>query len=127
MTTNDIQQAVSGFKTVGIVPGAMVVRVHEALDAGYGVTPHRYFISVDFKFRESDAMNVGQPGWLGCTKAEATREANALAAKINTCRTALDAAKELAAKWDTFTNRYTVKMQEQTWDKIVGRYCAEFV
>ena len=127
MTTNDIQQAVSGFKTVGIVPGAMVVRVHEALDAGYAHTPHRYFISVDFKFRKSDALNVGSIGALGCTKAEATREANALAARINTCRTALDTAKELAAKWDTFTNRYTVKMQEQTWDKIIGRYCAEFV
>lgn len=127
MNQNDIQQAVSGFKTVAIMPGAMVVRVHEAMDAGYSSTPHRYFISVDFKFRKSDAINVGMIGALGCTKSEATRDANKLADRINACRAALDAAKALAATADTSTNRTTVKMQEQTFDKVVGRYCAEFV
>jgi hypothetical protein len=126
-TTKDIQQCVSGFKTVAVIGGPMIVRVHESQDVILQHTKHRYFISVDFKFRELDALNIGKSGWLGCTKSEATREANQLAAKIMSCRTALDSAREHALNHDTFTNRYTVKMQQDRWDKVVGRYCAEFV
>lgn len=127
MTTNDIQQAVAGFKTVAVIGGPCVVRVHEALDVAYTGQKSRYFISVDFKFRQSDALNMGTPGWLGCTKSEATRQANQLAASIVAARTALDAATEQALRSDTFTNRYTAKLQSDRFDKIISRYCAEFI
>ena len=125
MNASNIQQAVSGFRTHDVFCG--LVRVHEALDAGMEHTPHRYLISVDFKFREFDALNVGKLGWLGMTKSEATREAKTLANRLAVAIKALDAAKKQALNWDTFTNRYTVKMQEQTYNKIAGRYTAEFI
>lgn len=124
MKTNDIQQAVAGFKTVAVVGGPMVVRVHEALDASYSNTPHRYFISVDFKFREIDALHIGTIGCYGCTKAEANREASQLAARITSACAALNGAEALP---DTATNRITVKLQADRLNKITSRYCAEFV
>lgn len=127
MTTQDIQQAVSGFKTVDVIGGPYVVRVHEALDAALAHTASRYFISVDFKFRQNDALNIGNPGYYGARKAEATREANKLAYDIRIAHSTAEAAKEQALKWDTFTNRYTARIQAERLAKIVGRYSAEFV
>ena len=127
MNEKDIQQALAGFKTIEVIGGPCVVRVHEALDTVYVGTAHRYFISVDFRFKNSDACNIGTPGWLGCTKTEALREARVLATKIASARTALDSAKEQALNWDTFTNHYTVKLQQDAFEKIIGRYCAEFI
>jgi hypothetical protein len=123
----DIQQLISGFRTVSIFPGPCIVRVHEAMDVSMSRTPHRYVLSVDLKFRERDALYSGTLGWYGCTKAEANREASRLAAKIATARRALDAAKEMALKWDTSTNRYTQKVQQEAFDKLIRNYSAEFV
>ena len=127
MTTKDIQQAVSGFRTVDVIGGPCTVRVHEALDVGYSNTPHRYFVSVDFKFRKLDALNVGNLGWYGSTRAEANREAERLALNIYTAHAALEAAKKLAEESDTVTNRTTVRIQLERFGKIVSRYNAEFV
>lgn len=118
------QQAVSGFNTVAVYGG--LVRVHEALDVSFQNTPHRYFISVDFRFTKHVAMNIGNIGLMGCTKSEATREAKALSNSICQASIALAACKEQALNQDTFTNRYTVKMQSERYDKLVSRYCAEF-
>ena len=126
LETKDCQQAISGFKTVAIIGCACgPVQILEALDTGYSVTKHRYFIAVNFKFRKSDALNIGKPGWLGCTKSEATREAHALAARLNIAAKTLEGAKAAALNWDTFTNRFTVKMQQENLDKILNRYSAE--
>lgn len=127
MTTNNIQQCLIGFSTVEVIGGPHVVRVHEALDASYQHEKYRYFLSVDFKFRQLDAINIGKSGWLGCTKSEATRDAKALAAKIMSVTTALNAAKEQALQRDTATNRHTQLLQQQAMDRIIGRYCAEFI
>lgn len=125
MKTDNLQQAVSGFNTVVVIGGPCVVRVHEALDCSYVHTPHRYFLSVDFRFRQCDALNIGNPGWLGVTKSEATREANALAKRIAVAHTAFSAAKEQLTRLDTPDNRYTLKLQAGAFDKIVGRYTSE--
>jgi hypothetical protein len=127
MTTNDIQQAVSGFKTVDVIGGPCIVRIHEARDCALSHTPHRYFISVDFRFRQNDAMNIGNLGYYGVTKSEATRAAKSLAAEIYTAHKAMEAANDLALKWDDFTNRYTAKIQTERFNKIVAKYNAEFV
>jgi hypothetical protein len=124
---SEIQQLVGGFRTVSIYPGRCTVRVHEALDASYRGQASRYFISVELKFREHDALNVGKLGKLGCTKSEANREARELASRIASAWTALEAAREQALRWDTFTNRFTQKLQQEAFDKLVGRYCAGFV
>jgi hypothetical protein len=125
MTTSNIQQAISGFTTVEVIGGPCIVRIHEARDAALCHTKHRYFLSVDFKFRECDALNIGKPGWYGQTKAEAAREAKQLAARIFSTWNAMNSANEHALQWDTFTNRHTAKLQTERFDKVVGRYCAE--
>lgn len=113
-----------GFKTVHIADAPMQVAVHEAMDVLYQKTPHRYFITVDFKFKSSDALNIGKLGWFGCTKSEAVKEANILANAICSAAQTLNSAKEYALNNDTFTNRYTVKMQEERLNKLVGKYNA---
>ncbi len=123
----NIQQAVSGFNTVAVIPGCCVVRVHEALDAIFEGCKHRYFISVDFKFRPLVALNIGKPGLYGVTKSEATREANQLASAIAIARNTLDSAKAHCAQSDTVTNRITVKRQSDRFDKLVSRYSAELL
>ena len=124
MSPKDIQQLHSGFRTHAILSGPVTVEVLEALDAAYSCTKHRYFISVGGKFRECDALNIGQPGWLGCTKGEANKAAATLSHCIYIVHGALGAAKERALQWDTFTNRYTVQMQENALQKLIGKYCA---
>ena len=128
MTTNDIQQAVSGFKTTAVIGGPLVVRVHKANDVIYAESNrHGFFISVDFKFRQNDALYIGTPGWEGLSKTEATREANALAAKIASYYNTMKSAEESALRWDTSTNRYTAKVQADRFSNLVGKYTAEFV
>lgn len=127
MSQVQVQQAVSGFNTTLVIGGPCVVRVHEAHDAALTHTKHRYFISVDFKFRQNDALNIGNAGYFGVSKAEATREANDLAKKISVAYNALESAKAQALNWDTFTNRHTQRIQEEAFNKIVGRYTAEFI
>ena len=61
MKTNDIQQAVSGFTTTAVIGGPLVVRVHKANDVIYAASSrHGFFISVDFKFRQNDALYIGK-------------------------------------------------------------------
>ena len=93
----------------------------------YQGTPHRYFLSVDFKFKPYQILNIGTLGLLGTTKSEATREARSLAQRIHTAKTALDAATSLASAQDTATNRTTVKVQAATFDRIVSKYSAEVI
>jgi hypothetical protein len=126
MNRADIQQCVSGFNTVEVLGGPFTVRVHEARDTCLVHTPHRYFISVDFWFKPTDALRIGTPGWLGCTKAEAGREARTLAAQIANRVSALKAAETLAGQADTPTNRFTVARQKAALDRITGRYTAKF-
>ena len=127
MKTSDIQQCMSGFKTTAVIGGSYAVRVHEALDSIYEITKYRYFISVDFKFTERDALNVGKPGHLGLGKSEATKEANQLAQSIAVAVRVAKLSDEVALNYDTFTNRYTAKLQNERLQKLVGKYCAEFV
>ena len=124
-TLLDIQQALPGFNTTLIIGGPLVVRVHEALDASLSITKHRYFITVDFKFRNSDALNIGKPGWLGMSKSECTREANALASRIAVAYRVMESSKEAALNQDTFDRRYTAKLQAESFKKLVDKYCAE--
>ena len=72
-------------------------------------------------------MNIGKGGWEGLSKTEATREANALAAKISSYYNTMKAAEELALNWDTSTNRITVKVQTDRFNSLVEKYSAEFV
>lgn len=124
MKTNDIQQCLSGFTTIEVIGGPLVVRVHKAKDVIYvGTNRCGYFISVDFKFRQMDALNIGKMGWSGYSKSEAVKEAKALAAKIYSHWSAMKAAQEQALNWDTFTNRYTAKIQSERFNKLVSKYC----
>jgi hypothetical protein len=128
MKTNNLQQCLSGFSTVAIIGGPLIVRVHKALDSIYAdSSKHGFFISVDFKFRKTDALYIGTPGYDGFSKTEATREANSLSAKITSYYSTMMAAHELALKWDTSTNRYTVKIQTDRFNALVEKYNAEFV
>lgn len=127
MKTADLQQCLSGFKTVAIIGGPMIVRVHEALDVLAQTSKHRYLISVDFKFRQFDALHVGELGWLGMTKTEATRDANHLAQRINTASSVLDSAREHVKREDTLTTRITLRRQEERFNGIISKYTAEFV
>jgi len=128
MKTSDIQQAVGGFETVAVIGGPLVVRIHKALDVVYADSrSHGFFISIDFKFRRNDALHIGTPGWEGLSKTESTREANALANQIHIRYKTLQAAKEQALNSDTFTNRYTVKVQEDNFNKLIGKFDSEFV
>ena len=125
---NDNQQCLSGFNTVAVIGGPLVVRIHKAQDVIYAESSrHGFFISVDFKFRENDALYIGTPGWEGLSKTEATREASALAAKIARYYNTMKSAEEAALRWDTSTNRYTAKVQADRFNNLVGKYTAEFV
>jgi hypothetical protein len=124
---NELQQCLSGFKTVAVIGGPLIVRVHEALDAGYEGTPDRYFISVDFKFRASDALNIGQIGWFGCRKTEATREANALAKSIASCHSVMLSAVARAESDGSPTARTTARIQSERFEKVIAKYTAEFI
>lgn len=127
MNPSNIQQCLSGFKTTAVLAGPYTVMVHEALDSILGITKHRYFISVDFKFKTNDALYIGTPGWLGVSKSEATKEAKQLCAKLTEAAQTAKAADEHALEWDTFTNRYTAKLQNERLQKLVGKYTAEFI
>lgn len=125
MKANDLQQCLNGFRTVYVADGPLPVHVHEALDKMYVGTKHRYFITLDLKFRQSDALNIGKLGWLGQTKAEAIREANELAHKLYVANMAAHAATEFAALHDTPTNRHTARIQADKWYRLTTRYNAE--
>lgn len=128
MKSSDLQQCLSGFETVNVIGGPLTVRVHKALDAAYADSnKHGFFISVDFKFRRNDALYIGQPGYEGLSKTEATREANQLAVKIASYHITMRSAQEAAFNLDTFTNRFTAKVQEDRFNKLVEKYNAEFV
>jgi hypothetical protein len=123
MNVKDIQQAMQCSKTVHIACGPMTVRVHEALDASLTYTKHRYYLSVDFKMRPFDALNMGELGWLGMTKSEATREANDLAAKIHVTVGAIKVAQVSTMNGAAIT----LKRQEERLEQLVGKYSAEIV
>ena len=123
----EIQQLVPGMTTLEVIGGPMVVRVHKANDAYYQQSRFGHFISVDLKFTRSDAMNIGNPGWDGMTKGEATREARQLAEKIAVRCKAVAGAEKLALDYDTLTNRYTIKVQRDALGRLVGKYNSEFV
>lgn len=127
MKTSDIQQCLSGFRTVAVIGGPLVVRVHKALDTIYADSnKHGFFISVDFKFRQNDALYIGNPGWEGLSKTEATREANKLAATIASYHSTMKSAQEQALNWDTATNRITAKRQGERFNNLVSKYNSEF-
>ena len=67
MKPSDIQQLVPGFRTINVLVGPCIVRIHEALDVVYTGNKHRYFLSVDLKFKAHQAANVGKPGLHGCS------------------------------------------------------------
>jgi hypothetical protein len=122
----DIQQCLPSFNTVQVVAGPLVVRVHKAKDVIYADSNrHGFFISVDFKFRQLDAENIGNPGWEGFSKTEATREANRLAAAIAQTHATMTSAHEQALNWDTSTNRITERRQADRFNAVAGRYVAE--
>ena len=124
----DIQQALRNFKTTLVVGGPLTVRVHKALDTIYaGSNRHGYFISVDFKFTESNALNVGKPGYEGLSKTEATRAANALAKDIASHHAVMLRAEEHAKQNDTQNARITAALQAERFDRLVKRYTAEFI
>ncbi len=128
MKTNDIQQCLAGFNTVAVIGGPLTVRVHKATDVIYADSnKHGFFISVDFKFKQNDALYIGNPGWEGLSKTEATREANALAAKIASYYSVMKSSQESALNWDTATNRFTAKIQADRFNNLVGKYSAQFV
>lgn len=118
-----IQQALAGFNTVSVHGAPMIVRVHEALDSCLTGLKYRYFVSVDFKFKEIDALHIGNPGHWGMTRAEAEKCARELAAKIVVfCG--------IVNRLETSTEKHaamTLKIQKASLEKIVGRYKAEFV
>lgn len=122
MRAIDYQQVHDGFVVVHIASGPLPVRVVESKDQALGHTKHRYFLTVDEKFRQCDALNMGQPGWYGQTKGEAIKEANILASKIAVAVQSLKGAEEHALNWDTSTNRFTVEMQRRNLAKLIGRY-----
>lgn len=117
-SAKDCQQIVTdGSRIVSIHAGPMVVRVHESRDADNCWGANRYYLSVDLKFWEFDAMKPF--GWLGCTKAEATRDANELAAKIAQLVNSIEATKAssfpgkdiLLARHEATLKRITDKYQ----------------
>jgi hypothetical protein len=120
---NDIQQCLTGFKTVAVIGGPLTVHVHKALDTIYAWSDKvGYFLTVDLKFKKSDALNIGKPGWEGLSRAEALREASKLATKIAICFTAMDAANKQMAKCDNITNRITWDRQTARFDQISLQY-----
>ena len=111
---------------VEIYPGPVVVRIHEDLESkafGGFFAKNRYLLSVDLKFRESDALR--NPGWLGMTRGEATREAKQLQAKLTSAVRAIQAAEASAADGDRHAPSIAT-VQRQTLDKITRRYVASF-
>lgn len=106
----------------------MAVRVHKALDVIYSdSSAYGFFITVDLKFRESDALYIGKPGWDGMSKTEATRTAKKLAADIHAAVEVVNSAKAHAAQYPTTDRKITLKLQEERLSKLVGKYKAEFV
>ena len=121
-TAKDCQQIqTDGSRIVSIHPGAMVVRVHECRDAYYHDSAHRYYLSVDLKFRAMDALR--DFGWCGYTKSEATVRATELAAKITVAVQAVNAAKA----GDLRGKDILVQRQEARLANLVARYEAEVV
>ena len=101
--------------------GPLTIRVHESLESQMQGEKSRYYLSVDLKFRPMDALR--EFGWYGCTKAEATREANQLGAKVAQAFRLLDMAKEstMAGK------AQLVAIRERDLAKILNRYSAEIL
>lgn len=106
---------------VSIHPGPCTVRVHEAHDERLVGEKSRYFLSVDLKFRPQDALR--DFGWYGYTKAEATRAANTLVAKIAAQVKAVVAAESSTLKGADIL----VKRQRATLRATLDRYSAEFI
>jgi hypothetical protein len=125
MKASDIQQCVSGFKTVGIYSGPFTVRVHECQDALALHSPHRYCISVNFKFREFDALNSGNLGWYGVTKSEATRDAKALCEKLTALAEIVNRAEAKAGNGPN--ERITFERQNARLQSLLSKYTAEFI
>ena len=98
-----------------MITAPLTVRVHEVLDFEHSDVKYRYCISVDMKFREADATRGW--AWAGYSKAEATREAKKLAAKISDNRNRLDAAKD----WGDKT---AIQLATSKWEKATRRYVA---
>lgn len=118
----DCQQiATDGSRIVSIHPGPFVVRVHEARDFNAAHTPSRYYLSVDLKFRASDALR--EEYWFGMTKAEATREANALVAKLTSAVAAVNAAETATMPGKDIL----VQRQKARLASLVAKYEAEVV
>lgn len=121
-TIQDCQQgSPDGSRIVSIHPGAFVVRVHEARDWPFCDSSNRYYISVDLRFRESDALR--RDYWIGYAKSEATKLANGLSHKLTVLRDAIDAteAGTLRGK-EILLARHNAAMR-----LILGRYSAEIV
>jgi hypothetical protein len=127
MNAADLQQLVTGFKTVAVIGAPLMIRIHEALDSVYEGDASRYFISVDLKFRRNDALHIGTPGYSGLTKAEATRKANQLSSDLMSAHRSLEAAKSNPRNVCAATNAITIRRQEERFNKIAGQYTAEFV
>jgi len=108
-------------RVVSIHPGPCTVRVHETLTAEKKGEASRYFLSVDLKFRPQDALQ--DFGWYGMTKAEATRAANALTAKIASQVGAVEAAESSTRPGADLL----VKRQRAALRAILDRYTAEFL
>lgn len=102
--------------------GPFVVRVHESLEQCVKGTPHRYYLSVNLKFRPIDALR--DFGWSGCTKAEATKDAKALGAKLAAQHNAAVAAK---AATGMVGQKILVERQEKALANSLARYSAEII
>lgn len=126
MKESDCQQLVPGMATVEVIGGPMVVRVHRALDK---CIPKRYghFISVDLRFRRSDALNIGNPGYDGMTKGESVKAAKELARKIAFECELLNLAEKHNKENDCLTTRITLRIRKDSLYKVVGRYNSEFI
>ena len=117
----DCQQIFSSIKTVSVHPGPMMVRVHESKDVQSAYTPHRYFISVDLKFKVRDALR--EDFWQGCTKAEATREAKELARRISVTVEAIKTTKASSMNGkDLLIQRHENRLQ-----RLTAAYTAEII
>jgi len=101
--------------------GPLTIRVHESLESQMQGEKSRYYLSVDLKFRPMDALR--EFGWYGCTKAEATRAANALTAKIASQVGAVEAAESSTRPGADLL----VTRQRAALRAILDRYTAEFL
>lgn len=115
----DIQQiGAASSKIVKIIPGPKTVRVHESLDMEHKGEAARYFLSVDMKFTETDALRDW--AWYGYKKAEATRYAKKLAEEIFRNFKRLESSH-------AWGDKTAIALAEEANRKTVRRYVAEVV